>query len=236
MNLHLHHFVLALTIGLGLGGNAHAAAEVQPISDLLSAVERYLQNQILDAEGVHTTIAVNPIDTRLRLAACKAGLETFLPPGQRIDVNVTVGVRCPQPSWTVYVPAQMHRHADILVAKRPLVSGKALEEEDVGSIQADVTSLGRGYFPANTSLVGHTTKRAIAPGAVLNGGMLSPPLMVKRGDRVAIVAAAGGLEVRVSGIALADGMQGGRIAVRNASSNRVVQTIITQPGTVEVRL
>lgn len=234
MNLHLRHFVLALTIGLS--GSANAAQEVQPISDLLSAVERYLQNQILDAEGVHTTIAVNPIDTRLRLAACKAGLETFLPPGQRLDANVTVGVRCPQPSWTVYVPAQMHRHADILVAKRPLVSGKVLDEEDFGPIQADITSLARGYFPANTSLLGHTTKRAIAPGAVLNGGMLAPPLMVKRGDHVAIVAAAGGLEVRVSGIALADGMQGGRIAVRNASSNRVVQTIVTQPGTVEVRL
>ena len=236
MQFSLKQSLTAFILALMATVKPSAATEVQPIPELLAAVERYLQEQIVDPEGVHTTIEVTPINTRLRLAACQAELETFLPPGQRFDANVTVGVRCPDPSWTVYVPAQMHRHADILVASRPITAGESLTANDLTPKQADLSTLPRGYFAANMSLAGYTAKRSIAAGAVLNGGVLAPPLLVRRGDRVAIVAATQGLEVRGSGIAMADGVHGERIAVRSTGSNRVLQTIVTLPGTVEVRL
>lgn len=218
-------------------GNAHAApGAIQPITELRATVEDYLKLQLPDSPGVRNEIAVNPIDSRLRLAACNAALEPFLPPGQRLDANVTVGVRCSQPAWSIYLPAQLHRYANVLIAKRPFTANEVLSAADVEIKQADLAALSRGYFLPDNSLTGYVARRPIQAGAVLHAGMLSPPMLVKRGDRVAIVAASGGLEIRVFGVALADGVQGGRIAVRNASSNRIVQTIVTQPGTVEVRL
>lgn len=212
------------------------ASNVQPIASLKTTVTRFLGQQLPEANGIRNDFEISAIDSRLRLAACAAELEAFLPPGQRLESNVTIGVRCVQPAWSLFVPVKLHRFADVLIAKRPLLANEIVSAADFETRQADLSSLSRGYFLANAQVTGYVVKHPVVAGAVLHGGMLSPPLFVKRGDRVAVIAATSGLEVRVFGVALADGMQGGRVAVRNISSNRVIQTIVTLPGTVEVQL
>ena len=63
--------------------------------------------------------AVSNLDSRLRLAACGEGLQTFFAPGSRVGSRRTVGVSCQTPKpWTVYVSAQIAYRGEVLVAAR----------------------------------------------------------------------------------------------------------------------
>jgi flagella basal body P-ring formation protein FlgA len=47
-----------------------------------------------------------------------------------------------------------------------------------------------------------------------------------------LVARLGGIEVRADGLALGSGDNGARLRVRNASSGRVVDAMVSAPGVV----
>jgi flagella basal body P-ring formation protein FlgA len=55
---------------------------------------------------------------------------------------------------------------------------------------------------------------------------------VKAGDQVQLVSRLDGIEVRASGIALGSGDSGSRLRVRNGSSGKVVDAMVTAPGEV----
>jgi flagella basal body P-ring formation protein FlgA len=75
-----------------------------------------------------------------------------------------------------------------------------------------------------------TAGRAITPQRI------KAPIVVHRGEKVAIVAAIGTLKVKGKGEALRDAAQGELVSVRNSKSKRVIQGIVTSPGVVRVQM
>ena len=57
---------------------------------------------------------------------------------------------------------------------------------------------------------------------------------IRRGETVTIVSRQGGMEVSSSGIALSDAELGGRVRIRNESSQRVVEGTVTDQRRVEI--
>ena len=64
--------------------------------------------------------------------------------------------------------------------------------------------------------------------------MFKPDLVIKHGQEVTLVAAAGGIEVRAAGRALADAASGTRLKVQNLSSLKVVEGVVEGPDVVRV--
>jgi flagella basal body P-ring formation protein FlgA len=77
-------------------------------------------------------------------------------------------------------------------------------------------------------------RQPVAEGAVILPGQLVQPRAVRRGQRVVIEAVRGAMQVNGSGEALADGMPGERIKVRNVGSGRVVEATVRPDGRVRV--
>ena len=59
-------------------------------------------------------------------------------------------------------------------------------------------------------------------------------VLVRRGQIVTLVAGGGPVEIRTTGKALADGAAGERVRVRNERSNRIVEGVVAEDGTVRV--
>ena len=57
---------------------------------------------------------------------------------------------------------------------------------------------------------------------------------IRRGETVTIVSRQGGMEVSSSGTALSDAELGGRVRIRNESSQRVVEGTVTDQHRVEI--
>lgn len=227
---------LFLLIGVALGFSA-AGQEMQPLETIRDAAREFLETQATVPVGAASRITIGQLDERLRLVACEQPLEAFMPPGGRTLGNITVGVRCGGVKpWSLYVQASVEAMATVLVSARPLGRGEVLTEADISAEEKDLAKLTGGYLTDPREVVGMSVKRAVRAGQTLTPALLQARVVVRRGERVVILAQAEGLEVRMEGVALADGAQGQVIRVRNSGSKREIEAVVVAPGVVQVRL
>ena len=225
--------LLPLFIGLlaiFFSPNAPAAAQTEH-EMVQQAAEEYVKNMIeTPARGQLTVQAAN-LDSRLRLTACPAPLDTSIPGKQSLTGNVTVLVSCQPENWQVYVPVRIRLLLPRVVASKPLARGAVLTAEDL-VVQLVETRFQRGIvFDHPEQIIGSKVKRAVNMGEAVQGNDIC---LVCRNDSVLIKAGGGGLNIVTQGTALSDGSLGDQIRVQNTKSKRVVDAIITGVGEVTV--
>lgn len=228
---------------LGLFGysQAHAADLTLP-EELIGATEGFLEFMVEDYRerseitGRHE-IQVNPLDPRLRLAACDSDLTQSLEsPAQPVG-RVTVRVSCEGSTpWTVFVPAQVRIFRPVVLVKTALRRDSIIGAGDVALVEQDVSLLNRGYVTEVEQVIGRKLTRATRTDQVLTPAMLQLAEAVRRGDQVVISARSGGINVRMQGEALSGGTLGQQISVRNLTSQRVIRARVAGPGQVEVEM
>ena len=219
----------------GLTAAPASAGEIQSLAGIRAAVQGFLEEQTAGTERAE--VSVGRLDSRLRLADCPSPLQTSLPTGSRLPGRVTVLVRCEGPKpWTLYVQGKVEVFEEVLVAARPLARGRLLAAGDLKRDSRPVSRLSSGYFTDGQALVGMKVKRPIRSGMPIGRHMVEARKVVRRGERVMILAESGGVTVRMAGKALTDGAKGDLIRVENLSSKRTVEAVVASPGRVRVRM
>ncbi len=218
-----------------IGVAAVHAEGIQPLDTIYVAAKQFLISRNPGQQVQQ--VEVGPLDTRLALAACDGPLQAFMPPGSSTRGNTTVGIRCPGAKpWSVYVPVKIMLSTPVVVAARPLMRGAQLSAADLTTATLDAGSLPPDYLTDPQQAIGQLIKRPISSGMAIAAGMLDTPRMVRRDERVTIMAEEDGLEVRMAGQALEDGALGQPIRVRNLISKRIIGAIIAAPGIVKVQM
>ena len=220
-----------------LAAPAAGAGAIQSHAELRSAVQSFLESHPEVGGQERWEVEVGELDPRLRLVPCDASLEAFAPPGSRLRGSTTVGIRCTgTATWTVYVPAKIAVYGDVVVTRHALPRGARLSSDDLTRVERELTTLPHGHLSDPERGVGLLLKRPLAGGAVLTPQVLESPRLVRRGERVTLVGAADGFEVRMAGEALGDGVEGERVRVRALSSRRVVEGTVISLGVIKVTL
>lgn len=211
---------------------AVAATRVEPLARIQDAALKAVRTAA-PAHASRVRLHAQPLDARLRLAACAQPLQTSLPGGRVRGNRVSVAVACtgPQP-WTVRVAVSVHLYMKVLVTTRALARGDHLGAGDLGLVERDLSTLGYGYVTDPAQLAGRALARPVNAGAVLTPAMLAHREVVRRGDRVTIESGSGAVRVRAVAEALGAGDDGQRIRVRNLSSGQVVDATVVGPGRV----
>ena len=224
---------LALALGLTVACPVAAAADaVQSLDSVRAAAKQAVQDHYAQP-GTRSVVTADPLDLRLHLAACQQPLRVIISDQIQARSRMSVPVQCPQPDgWTVRVPIQLQLFRSVLVASHPLLRGDGIDAGDVHAEERDVTRLGYGYIDNLQQITGRTLARAMARGAALSPGAMGGRRMVRAGDQVQLVVNLNGIEVRAEGLALGSGDNGARLRVRNTSSGRVVNAIVSAPGVV----
>jgi flagella basal body P-ring formation protein FlgA len=220
------------------GGEAAAAVDLQPLDAIRSAAEDLIQSQAqgpAKITGRAVIVSAGHLDSRLRLSRCAGTLTASRPPGSVLAARTTVGVSCSQGiPWTVYVPVLLESEGPVLVTKRTVSRGSGIGEPDVESQVLRVPGLATHYVATAADLIGRHAKRALPPGTVLGNDELATDVLVKKGQQVTLLAAAGGIEVRANGRALADGGTADRIRVQNLNSSRIVEGMVESADIVRI--
>lgn len=210
------------------------AAEYQPHDTIKDAVKHFL----IDSNGgdnTTTRVRVGKLDRRLRLHRCAQPLEVFALPNAKLIGATTVGVRCEGVKpWKLFVRARVEKLDLVLVSRRPLSRGMKLAADDLKQVEYDVARISGGYVTDGSRVVGKLLKRSVTGGTVISPNMLESPKVVQRGEKVAIMATAKGLSVKMYGRALEDGAEGELIRVRNNSSRREIDAVVVASGVVSV--
>lgn len=228
--------LLALLAGLAVIQTAYAAPPALHDPDAIRAsVRAFLADQV--QLGKDDEIRVEALDERLRLAKCTVQTEHYLPAGTRLEGRLVVGSRCEgEQRWSIFVPVEILRYAEVAVLTRPLARGELLSADTLQMQRYNLNDLHGGYFLAAEQVLGQTLKYPMSAGTVLIPGSLQPAIKVRRGDIVKILAKKGPIYVKMQGKALADGAEGQRIRVLNHASKRIIEGTISYDGNIEVGL
>ncbi len=121
------------------------------------------------------------------------------------------------------------RNHDVLTYSHSMKAGDIAQAEDFTftSVAADVS----GDLPSDARpLIGKVVRFPVREGAVVHGGDLTSPVVVKRSETVKVTWSNGNLSLSMAGIATKDGTRGDLIQVQNPSSKKMIDAVITGPG------
>ncbi len=222
-----------LTGALGNAPLAGASPEWQSHATIRAAAEAAA---LLAIPGPGEVAADSP-DPRLRLAACTQPLTATVPSNGVRSARMTADVRCDgSRPWRVYLPVRVTSSRPVVVASRALARDTVLAPGDVRLANSATGAAPTGALHDVNLVVGRRLRRPADDGQALTTGLLAAPTLVRRGQEVQVEAEAGGLQVRMAGVARGDGALGDIIEVENGASGRVVQAVVRSAKSVEVLL
>lgn len=226
--------ILLLLSGLSAGASAQTQHPASAYEELATAAAQAVEREFANSPG-RIDIELPAADPRLQLPVCASALETSIGRhnGQGGRINVRVDCRDSAP-WARNMAVNVKVYRDVLVSSRNLTRGALISRADVDIQEVDISQV-RGQLLDDVQVaVGMEVRRNINAGAALSADMLAAPLMVRRGDTVMLTAERGGVSIRQQGTAMQDGESGRQISVRNTSSDRVVQAVVTGHGEARV--
>jgi len=235
MNIRPTLLIILSIMMLGSSVISKAGQQTQSHTSITQAVQQFLESQSEIHQHPKFTIQIGHLDSRLSLRACEQPLKIYLAPGSKLRGKTSVGVRCNAPKpWALYVPATINIISTVYVTARPLTRGHIIQEQDIVSAEHNLSRLNYGYFSKKESLIGKQTRRRLQQNHIITPNQITEPLMVKKGEKVALIAKSSNFSIRMKGEAMMNGAQGERIRVKNMSSNRIIEGTVTQNNEVTV--
>lgn len=217
------------------------AKQYEDLDQLVLLSENYLKEQMQtqltpeDYEGVK--ISSGTLDSRLKLHQCDKALTFEYKKSSSIKRSVSIKVLCHSPhAWSIYTKHNISLYKNLVIATRPLPKNHIVQENDIAYLLRDINRERSGYITDKNVLIGQQLKRSLASGKIVYLNQLQRPDVVKKGDRVSVIAKMGMLSVITPGIALKDGRIGDQIEIENKRSSRIIQARIITANTVEVIL
>lgn len=215
-------------------------AAATPELALSQAVIQWLSaTQGLDAAGLRLT----PLDPRLQIKPCQAGLQLDLP----FASQETVRVRCKTPVWQLFVrvqpdsPALAARTASpqpdagpapatrkVVVANGLLQRGTRLSAAQLSLVDLPASGLPFNAIDRVADAVNAELVRDVPSGAPVRSQDIRPALMVKKGQMVMLSAGrASGFSIQARLEAMQDGRLGEQIKLKNKESGRQISAVVT---------
>jgi flagella basal body P-ring formation protein FlgA len=213
-----------------------SAGSLTDVASIQAAAEAAVRGA-LSRTDPRLIVQAQPLDTRLRLAACDQPLASTVAGDGQIRAFTTVAVSCQAPvHWTIYVSVSVASDFPVLVARRALPRDAELDAADFELTRRRLPGLTSDYVSDPGLLGGQRLRQSVASGEALSLQALTPTNVIHRGQQVTLIASAGGFEVRMNAVALSDGRLSDRIRVQNLSSQRVIEGIVRSASVVEVPL
>ena len=211
------------------------AQEIQSLDAVRDAAQAYVLKQVPSEKPGTVQVNVGALDARLRLAPCAQPLKAALPSGSTFRARMTVAVSCAGPTtWAVYVPVNIETQTTVLVLRHAAARGARLTAEDVEVQSRTVTGAGDDYLTEAAELAGRSLKRPLGAGAAVTAEAMAADALIKRGQQVTLLAAAGGMEVRARGVAMNDAPAEGRVKAQNLSSGRIVEGFVESADVIRI--
>ncbi|MGH8175211.1 MAG: flagellar basal body P-ring formation chaperone FlgA [Steroidobacter sp.] len=213
-----------------------AIANTQPLDSIQAAAEEFVRSHLPAGASKHH-VSASRLDPRLRLHACNAPLEAFSQNPGAAGARMTIGVRCSTANpWTLYVPVSVEVEVSVLVLRRALARRARVAPIDVEPQVRRLPGSAANFISDVASLQGHRLKRALPAGTAITVDVLAPDVLVRRGQRVTLIAAQGPVEIRAQGEALTEGAASERVRVQNVTSLKVVEGVVESGNIVRVGL
>ena len=138
------------------------------------------------------------------------------------------------PVRTVRVCGRVEAYRNIICAARDIRRGDIIRASSIAISRMPVSKIRNQVFDRPENLMGMAVKHSVSAGQIITGNMVTPPVLIKRGAKVIILAHAPCITVRVPGRAVEQGAAGDFIRVRNLQSRKEILARVRDSRTVTV--
>jgi|SRR5579859_2039609 flagellar basal body P-ring formation protein FlgA len=132
------------------------------------------------------------------------------------------------------VSGRLIRMAEVPVLTRLIAPGETIAAGDITTTTLRAERVSPDMLLQASDLIGKSPRHQLRPGEPLRQSDVEVPLVVHRGTLVTIVLDTPSLHLSAEGKALDDGGMGAVIRVANTKSTRVIDAVVTGPGSVTV--
>lgn len=197
---------------------------------LVPVIHDYIQ-RVMEQKTDNGKVVIDVVPTLTDIGTCQAP-SPFMPTGQLMRGNITVGVKCINAQGRE-IPRYYRAHVGIeenyLVASRDLIPGTILHDADISSMRGDITRLPGTLLTDAAPLIGQRIMRRVVAGAPLQAGMTRAAPVIARNSRVTVTARTSGFTITAQGTALDEATSESQFRVR-MDSKKIIMARATAPG------
>ncbi|MFB2777651.1 flagellar basal body P-ring formation chaperone FlgA [Shewanella mangrovisoli] len=235
MKVNLVYFLSIIALSIATKANAEPVVpSISAISELAKAL---INEKISVPSNAKVEILPQTIDSRLLPSQCATPIRVELASDREISRNNTVKVSCDTPDlaypWQIFMSVRVDILFPVVVASETLAPGELISPTQVEIRYVDQNSLRGMQFSDTSQLSGVRVKRRVAKNFPIFANNLC---FVCKNDSVSIYVRSSNFVLKTIGEALQDGNIGDQIRVKNSSSNKELDAIVTAIGEVEVRM
>ncbi|MFB2679596.1 flagellar basal body P-ring formation chaperone FlgA [Shewanella mangrovisoli] len=235
MKVNLVYFLSIIALSIATKANAEPVVpSISAISELAKAL---INEKISVPSNAKVEILPQTIDSRLLPSQCATPIRVELASDREISRNNTVKVSCDTPDlaypWQIFMSVRVDILFPVVVASETLAPGELISPTQVEIRYVDQNSLRGMQFSDTSQLSGVRVKRRVAKNFPIFANNLC---FVCKNDSVSIYVRSSNFVLKTVGEALQDGNIGDQIRVKNSSSNKELDAIVTAIGEVEVRM
>lgn len=228
---------LALSVAaLLIATPALAGTAVTLKSDTTNATGAITLGELFDGAGAASGVVIanrmGPtavLDAgAVQIAARRAGLDWSNPNGvRRIIVRAGSGSGGSQS-----LAGAARGNVEVLAYARSLAAGDIVQPEDL--VWTKLAAAPADAPRDADAMIGMTVKRPLREGAAAALRDVSTPQVIKAGDIVAVTYEDDGVALTLQGKAMSAGAVGESLMVQNTASKKLIETVVTGPGSAAV--
>lgn len=203
--------------------------------DAVAEAARQSLEAKLERDGRRIELTAAEMAHALRVPRGKLALRVRKPEAEQIRKRMTVNVDVMLDDVfyrTVPVTFQVSASEPVLVARKNLAKGAALDCEDLELQVREISALPSAPQDGDCAGIRLRLKRDLTAGEPLLAALTEPVPVIGEGQYVTLKIEQGAVLIESRALALADGRLGDKIAVRPATSGEQVQALVTGPGQV----
>lgn len=122
----------------------------------------------------------------------------------------------------------------MLVLKQSLSRNTLIDKNHITYERKPLNKLSRGFFTSFAQIKGSISVRHLRAGSILRPTQFITQKLIKKGDKVTILAKSKSFRIRMSGHALMDGRLGDTIRVKNGRSKKIIEGTVVESGVISV--
>jgi flagellar basal body P-ring formation protein FlgA len=225
---------VVLALGLVFFTLSHAEEKFQSLDSIYEFVKETIARNV--DPSAEYEISVLPLDSQLQLPECPKPLEAFKTADLIKAGRTSIGVRCSaEKKWSIFASAIIKAYESVIVLTRPVQKGEIITRQHLAIEKRDVSKTRGDFITQAEQVENKQAARNTPAGTILGLRSFSEPPLIKRKDKIIISSVQSGLSIRMSGIAMMDGVKGQVIKVKNENSGRIVSATVIEPGLVLVK-
>lgn len=224
----MKHTIKTLLIMAAFAAPVYSATYTH--AELAEQAELFLQQQLTHLDG-DTQLKAHTLDARMPERSCMNPLDISIAGNHIPDRQATVQVECfdSTNTWRLFIPVRIQQVQTVVVAAHNLSTGQVISASDIYITEVDVQQVRDSVFTNPEQLIGAKVKRRVGSQQPIQA---RHTCFVCRGENVTIISTMGNLQIQATGIARSDGLLGERIIVKNMSSNKEIQGVVTATGEI----